>query len=271
MPSPELNPNFRKALDGLPSLYQLKDRESKGKESLDDVMTVLPVGVDEFAEITTSYGCPIVGRIDMKGVYEIEIGWYPDPHRPKMLLPQQMHGDHDRIQFRDLGNGSIGTSLWNAHAIRRELVGHPAATLEDIELLYKREMEFQKPEDVPFITLREDVPFGDFIENYPHISNVHPGNDLDFWDASKDVMLRPDLYMEIDSYAKRKGWIRPSDALDPSAIYHEQTGFLRVFLDNEWDIGVWFNFGGDLEENPHILQLVERPTETSPIQICSNS
>ncbi len=260
MPSQELNPNFKEALGALPSIYQLKDRQSHGRENLDNTMTVLPVSVDELAEITTQYGCPIVGRLDLRGVYEIEIGWYPDPDRPKLLLPQHMGADEERIQFKDLGNGSIETSLWNAHAIRRELIGHPAVTLDDIELLYEREMEFYTPEEAPFIGLRNDFAFGDFIENYPPIRQAHNEKyEEEFWDETRRVVLRPDLYMEIDRFVKRKGWMPPSDALSPVAWFHEATGFIRVYIEDEWDVGgLWFNFGGHLDENPGILELTER-------------
>lgn len=261
MYSPELSLSLQESLQALPSVIQIKDREWYGRENMDDVKVTLSVTVDEIAELTTLHGYPVVGLLNSPGTYELEYGgWHQDPERPKLLLPQHMRSDNHHIRLRDLGNGNIETSMWDAHVIRREFIGSPSVTPGDVAVLYQRELEDAKPEE-PFINLRDDIPFGDFIENYPPIRGVHDDRyDEDFWDETQGVILRPDLYMEIDRFVKRKGWIRESDALSPGASFHKRTGFLRVYIVDEWDVGgLWFNFGGRLEENPEILETNPRP------------
>ncbi len=260
MPSPELSHSFRESLANLPSFYQLKDRQDSESETMNQSRVVLSAGIDELNELTTPWGCPLVGLINQKGTYEIEAGaWYPYENDVKLLYPQYpISVGRKKIQVSDLGDGTIETSIWNAHVIRRELLGNPPLTVDDIELLYKRDLEIWKPEDAPFIGLKNDTPFGDFIENYPPIRDSHPDNDLEFWEESMRVILKPDFYMEIDRFIKRKGWITPSDALTPAALYHATTGFLYVPLESEWIVDVGFNFGGHLEENPNILETLDR-------------
>lgn len=265
MTTPELSPELRQSFANLQSVYQLKDRTSYGREDLDEAKIVLPISIDDLNEITTEYECPMVGLLQEKGIYEIEAGaWNSNPNVVKLLVPQHWRygeNDPDKIQIKDLGNGTIETSVWNAHVLRRELAGSPPLTIEDVELLYKRELESYKPGYLPpFIGLSKNVSFGDFIEKYPHLRDAHEDHDWDdsFDEACEDVLLKPDFYMELHRYVVRKGWIKEDRAFVPLAVFHRSTGFLRVFLIDEWDAGgAHFNFGGDLEENPGVLSTVE--------------
>lgn len=266
MTSHELNPKLKEALYALPSIYELQDRERRDPDGLDAAKTTLPLSVDAFADVTTPLGAPIVGRLDAPGVYEIEYGaWYPDPNHPAFFAPQHpIAVGHARIQLKDLGD-EIETSLWNAHVIRRELLGNPPPTIADIKLLYKRELEDRRPEESPFIALNDGVTFGDFIENYPmSIGKYEPNTDDEdvFFDEMKLVILRPDFYMDLERFLKRKGVVRECDAVSPEALYHEGSGFLRVSDEGDWGAsGAWINLGWHLTENPEVMGLYERPSD----------
>ncbi|HMS22577.1 MAG TPA: hypothetical protein PKA38_02320 [Candidatus Levybacteria bacterium] len=268
MASPELNPLFKQTLQAIPSIFELKDRHTRNPEELKAVQTTLPLSINEFADITTPLGAPIVGRLDTPGVYEIEAGaWYPDPNNPAFLLPQfPIANGLARIQLKDLGD-KIETSLWNAHVVRRELLGNPPPTDTDIELLYKLAFERNSPEELPFLALSDNITFGDFIENYPirrHEYEPDTDDEITFLQEKKRVILRPDFYTDLERFLKRKGIVRECDALSPVALYHEKSGLLSI--GDEGDYGIhedWIDLGWHLSENPGVVGLYKRVSDTT--------
>jgi hypothetical protein len=251
-----MNAEFEGFLKDMPSHFELRHRASHGKEDLYGVKAVMPVSVDEISEIINRHGFAVVGLLDGSG-YEVVHTWDPGDAEFRAFITRDYPG-HD-IGFRDLGERRVETSLWDAHIFRRELVGNPAVSLDDIALFYKEALSQYK--DEKFLALAEGVPFADFIENYPRVKREFndEAQEWRFDRQSKWVILRPDFYMDLERYMRRKGWLHRESGLSPAAIFHRRTGDLVVFGLDEFDVGgFWYQFGGNLDKNPGILETFER-------------
>lgn len=246
--SAEMDPKLKRFFDSVPSYHKMWRDWCKDMRSYNSIDRIMPTSIEELTVLAHEYGMSVTGDIGIgKGRLKL---------RP-VVDGQVINYLGDPID--DLGVDGVGISNYAAYKLKKEIFGEQPVNEDDIREEYARAAEKHSG---PALGLVGGATFGDFVEQYERFEirlycSEMDGDESEWEDlsyGSKVVVADFELYFELERYLRRKGFLEPSQMLNPKAYFFPQTGRLMVELmgDNEY----WRAFlllGREIDEPGEIL------------------